>query len=140
MAKLDLNARRAARSEAENQPHEVAFGVDAAGKPRFWRLKPKMPVGFDDLLGAGQSAAAMQLLLVDPGDWEELRKVGLDADDLTDIARLYSVDLGESGGSAPSSTNGGPTSSPTSPSTTQPFPWPQPATVPTPSGPASSSA
>ena len=59
---------------------------------------------------------AMQLLLVDPGDWAELRKAVPDDDDLTAIAELYAVDLGESSASPASSSNGGRPSNLTLPS------------------------
>ncbi len=110
---LDLNARRAARSEAENTPHEVALGFDAGGAPLVWRFKPRMPLEVADLLRESRMREAMELLLVDPGDWAELRKAAPDNEDLEAIAELYAVSVPESGGSPGSSTNGGPTSSAT---------------------------
>ena len=115
---LDLNARRAARSEVENAPHEVAFGFDADGKPRVFWLKPRMPIEFIDLLATGAAGAALRLLLVDPAQWDAFRMGEPDSDDLAAIAALYGVDLPESQGSPDSSTNGGPTSNATSLSAT----------------------
>lgn len=114
MAVIDLNARRAARSEAENKPHEMALGFDAEGKPLVFQLRPRMPVEFTDLLVAGKMAEAMQMLLVNPDDWAEIRKAVPDEDDLTVITEAYAVSLPESGGSAPSSPNGGPSLKPIS--------------------------
>jgi hypothetical protein len=132
MAAIDLDARRAARSEAENTPHELIVGG------RTYRLKPRMPLEFSDRLTEGKLVAAMQLLLVDPAEWEALRAAELDDADLVAIADLYAVSLPQSPGSATSSTNGGPSSKPTS-SPATPFPWPQPATAPGLSGSAPSS-
>lgn len=116
MAKLNLNARRAARSEAENTPHEVTLGFDADGKPQVFKLKPRMPVEYMDLLSAGQLGAALRMLLVDPSQWELLRGADPDHEDLAEITELYSVSLPESDSSASSSTNGGPSSKLTLPS------------------------
>jgi hypothetical protein len=118
MARLDLNARRAARSEAENEPHQVTLGFDPDGKALVFRLKPRMPVEYMDLLGAGQLGAALRILLVDPDQWDAFRMGEPDSDDLAEITELYSVSLGESDGSASSSTNGGSSSKLTSLSAT----------------------
>jgi hypothetical protein len=114
MATLDLNAKRAARTEAENKPHEVTLGFADDGTDRIYQLKPRMPLEFSDLLRAGRMREAMQLLLIDPTDWEQLRKAQPDEDDLLAIADLYGVNLPESPASAPSSSNGGGPSRPTS--------------------------
>jgi hypothetical protein len=110
MGKLNLDARRAARSEAENQPHEVVLGGQT------FLLKPRMPIEFMDLLGAGQLGAALRILLVDPGQWDSFRMGEPDSDDLAEITGLYAVTPPESDGSASSSTNGGPSSKLTLPS------------------------
>jgi hypothetical protein len=110
VAKLNLDARRAARSEAENEPHEVILGGHT------FRLKPRMPLEFIDLLVSGVLSGALRVLLVDPKQWEALLAAGPDDGDLADIAALYGVSVPESQGSAPSSTNGGPSSNPTLPS------------------------
>lgn len=114
MAKLDLNARRAARSEAEKEPHEVELGHDADGNPLVWRLRPQMPVEYTDLLVQGRMAEALRLLLVDEDDWPELRKQVPDDDELTAISELYAVTPPESPASAGSSTSDGTSSRRTS--------------------------
>jgi hypothetical protein len=114
MAKLDLNARRAARSEAENQPHEVTLGFDPDGKPWVFLLKPRMPIEYMDLLIANQLSEALRILLVDPDQWEQFRMGSPDNEDLEAITALYSMSPPESDGSPGFSTNGGPTSNATS--------------------------
>ncbi|HEV8653106.1 MAG TPA: hypothetical protein VG276_27870 [Actinomycetes bacterium] len=110
MATLDLNARRAARSEAENTPHELTLGHDKDGNPLVFKLKPRMPVEYMDLLQADRGGAALQLLLVDPDQWELLRGAEPDVGELEAITRLYTMSSGESAGSPRFSTNGGPNS------------------------------
>lgn len=110
MARLDLNAKRAERSEAENEPHEVVLGFDAAGQEQVFRLRPRMPLEFPALLAKGKADEAMELILVDPSDWRRMRKAIPEDDDLYDIARLYDLDLGEPSASTSSSNNGGPSS------------------------------
>jgi hypothetical protein len=108
MAKLDLDARRAARSEADNTPHEVTLDG------HVYPLRARMPVEFTQLLGEGKLVDAVKLILVDPDDWEQMRQALPDDDDLLAIAGLYAVDLPESPASPPTSGNGGRTSRPTS--------------------------
>lgn len=122
MARLDLNARRAARNEAENQPHEVALGFGPDGKELVWTLPPRMPLLFLDNLAQMQFGDAMRELLGD--QWERFATVGPELDDMVDIAsELYGVGelVGKPSASQASSTNGGtpakPTSSPTTGST-----------------------
>jgi hypothetical protein len=133
MAELDLDALRAARSEAENEPHTVTLNG------RAWRLVPRMPLEFVDLLAAGQLGNAMKTLLVDPADWDEFKRAVPDDQDLFAIASLYGVDLGESQGSPATSGNGGPPSKPTSKSTITSTSRPR-ATARKPSGPGGSTA
>jgi hypothetical protein len=115
MARLDLNATRAARSEAENQPHEVVLGFDASGAEQVFLVRPRMPLEFPSLLARGMFVEAMEIVLVDPSDWEgRMRATVPEEDDLMAIADLYAVDMGESPASAPSSMNGGQSSRPTS--------------------------
>ena len=132
MATIDLDARRAARTETENKPHEATLGG------RTYRFKPRMPLEFTDLLNTpGRIAEAIKLILVDPDDWAEFRQAVPDDDDLIAITELYGVDLGEAVASAGSSLNGGassrPTSKPTTASTSR-----KRATAPTRSGSAAS--
>lgn len=110
MARVDLNAKRAARSEAQNKPHELALGFDASGAELVWLLKPRMPLEFAELLSQGRTGTAMKLLLVNPDDWERMREFVPEDDDLYDIGRLYDVDLGESSASSASLASGGPSS------------------------------
>jgi hypothetical protein len=107
MARVDLNKKRAARSEAENKPHEVALGFDAGGNEQVFLLKPRMPLEFTDLLAQGTTAQAVKLLLVDPGDWDRFLAAAPEDEDLLDITDVYGVDLPESSASAPSSKSGG---------------------------------
>jgi hypothetical protein len=136
---VDLNARRAARTEAENTPHEVVLGVDEDGKEQVFKLKPSLPLEITDLLNVGQFRQAMELLLVDPADWRRMCAAGVDADDLLAMIDLYGVVLGESQASGSSSTSGGRSSRPTSPTTTPASPRSRKsATAPTPPVPAAS--
>jgi hypothetical protein len=115
---LDLNARRAARSEAENAPHKLVLGMDEQGNPQEFLLKPRMPLDYMDLLREERANEAVQSLLVNPADYERIRPFELDVDDLEQLTRLYGTTTGESAGSPRSSTNGGPTSNPPSSPTT----------------------
>lgn len=110
MTTLDLNAKRAARSEAENTPHEVKLGFDEQGQPRSFLLKPRMPVEYMDLLREERGSEALRLLMVHPEDFELLRLEEPDVQELEAITALYAVSAGESAGSPSSSSNGGPSS------------------------------
>ena len=115
MATLDLDAKRAARAEAENAPHQVTLGGDV------FQLRPRMPLEALDLMSDGQFRAAFRLLLVDPDDEVFGRFFAQVPDDrdLEDIvAGLYGQRPGEYSASRPSSANGGRPSKPTSPATT----------------------
>jgi hypothetical protein len=114
MTRIDLNATRAARTEAQNQPHEVVLGFDASGAEQVFKLRPRMPLEFPSLLARGLFDEAVKLILVDPQDWERMRAAVPEEDDLMAIADLYALDLGESSASPPSSSNGGRSSRPTS--------------------------
>lgn len=105
MATLNLDALRA---EADMTPHEVTLG----GKT--YRFRARMPLEFAELLNAGKLAEAVKLLLVDGSEYEQFREAIPDDQDLLAITDLYAVDLPESGRSAPSSLNGGPSSKSTS--------------------------
>ena len=137
MARIDLNATRAARSEAENQPHEVVLGFDASGAEQVFRLRPRLPLEFSALLARGQADEAMKLVLVDPDDWQRMRAAIPEEDELMAIADLYAVDMGESPASNRSSTNGGRPSRPTSSASTRST-SPKRAGGRKPSGPAAS--
>ena len=114
MARLDLNASRAARSEAENEPHEVVLGFDATGAEQVFRLRPRMPLEFPSLLARGLFREAMELILVDPSDWQRMREAVPEEDELLEMANLYGVNVGEAPASTHSSSNGGRSSRSTS--------------------------
>ena len=120
MARLDLNAKRAARSEAENRPHEVVLGFDASGAEQVFLFQPRLHLETTSLLLAGRGDEVLKLNLVNPDDWERLRKAVPDESDLLDILNeLYAADVGESPASARSSKNGGQNSRPTSKGSTR---------------------
>lgn len=110
MAKLDLDQRRAARSEAARTPHEVTIGGET------FLLRPFQPLEFVELLKTGQVADAMRLLMVNPDDWARMAAHQPDSGDLElMLEELYGTPLGEQSASTGSSPNGGPSSRPTSP-------------------------
>jgi hypothetical protein len=121
MARLDLNAARAGRSEAENAPHEVVLGYTADGAEQVFPLPPRMPLLFLDHLAKLEFAEAMQVLLGDQQAWERFAKAKAELDDLIAIAAdLYGIGdlLGEASASRASSPNGGRPSKPTGRPTT----------------------
>jgi hypothetical protein len=116
MASLDLDAKRAARSEAQNEPHEVTFGGETFTFPAW------MPLEFVDYLDAGKMRVAFALLFdedvdADPPGGEvtaRFFKHRPDNGDLREISQaLYSTTVGESSASPGSSANGGRPSSKT---------------------------
>jgi hypothetical protein len=116
MATLDLDARRA---EANLTPHEVTLGGNT------YRLRNPMPLEYLQLLRQGKLVEAVQLLLIDPSEWEQMRAAIPDEADLTAITKLYEVDEGESSASPSSSANGGrPSKSTSSGSTASTSPQP----------------
>jgi hypothetical protein len=121
MARLDLNAARAARSEAENAPHEVVLGYDKDGAEQVFTLPPRAPLEFLDHLPKLEFAEAMQVLLGGQQAWERFAAAGAELDDLLAIAAdLYGIGdlLGEASASRASSPNGGRPSKPTGAPTT----------------------
>jgi hypothetical protein len=118
VATLDLNARRAAQSEAEKTPHKLKLGFDEQGRPLEFPLKPIMPIEYMDLLREERAREAVEILLVNPADYEQIRPFELTTKDLEQVTALYGTTSGESSGSPRSSTNGGPSSNtPSRPST-----------------------
>ena len=116
MAKLDLDALRA---EADMTPHEVTLGGET------YRLRATMPLDCMALIKQGDLAEAMAMLLIDPGEWEQMRAAVPDDRDLLAVVALYGVDEGEAPASPDSSLNGGRPSPPTSrPSTASTSPKP----------------
>jgi len=121
MASLDLDAKRAARSEASNEAHEVVFGGESFTFPAW------MPLEFLDYLDAGRMRMAFALLFdedldADPPGGEVTARFFShrpDNGDLREISRaLYSTNVGESSASPDSSPNGGRPSKPTGKRTT----------------------
>ena len=115
MATLDLDARRAARDEAKNQPHEVTLGGEV------FRFRPRIPLEALDLMAEGKFRPAFQLLLVEdaPDTLARFFAHVPDDEDLEDIVEgLYGQAPGESAASPALSANGGRPSSRTSPRTT----------------------
>lgn len=121
MASLDLDAKRAARSEAQNEPHNVVFGGETFTFPAW------MPLEFVDHLDAGRMRMAFALLFdedvdADPPGGEVTARFFShrpDNGDLRAISQtLYSTTVGESVASPDSSQNGGRPSKPTGKRTT----------------------
>ena len=122
MARLSLDAKRAARSEAQNEPHEVVFGGEEFTFPAW------MPLEFLDYLDAGKMRTAFAVLFgedpdADPPGGEQTARFFShrpDNGDLREISQaLYSTALGESSASPDSSANGGRPSKPTGRRTTR---------------------
>jgi hypothetical protein len=123
--RVDLNAKHAARSEAENEPHELVLGYNPDGSEQVFLLRPRLPMEFSALLRRGATDEAIRLILVNPDDWERFRREIPDDDDLYDITELYEMVPGESSASTPSSNGDGRSSRPTSnASTTSTLPVP----------------
>lgn len=134
-ARIDLNAKRAARREARGERLVVVIGdVELA-------LAPELPIDVVEKLAqlapkdgapAGDAALADEEaleVLVDamrglfgPDGWQTFREAGATLDDLVDLVgelfTLYGVSLGEAQASAASSRTVGASSRPTSRTTT----------------------
>ena len=111
MARIDLDAKRAARDEATNTPHEVTLGGDT------FILPARIPLEVIDLMAEGAFREAFGVLLDDPGQVERFFAHRPDDGDLEDIMGLYGQ-LGESSASPTSSPSSGRRSRPTSTATT----------------------
>jgi hypothetical protein len=110
---LDLDAKRAARSEAENQPHSLVLGGQT------FELPPRMPLLFLDYLTQMDFGGAMRTLFGEA--WPKFAVLDPEMDDLIDIAEeLYGIGdfFGRPSGSPASSDNGGTPAKPTSKHTT----------------------
>jgi hypothetical protein len=110
MAHLDLDAKRAARSEAEQTPHEVVLGGET------FELAPMIPLEALDLMADAAFREAFALLL-GPEDATRFFRHKPDQSDLEQILSLYG-EPGESLASAASSPSIGKRSRPTSKRTT----------------------
>jgi hypothetical protein len=100
MAHLDLDAKRAARAEAENAPHEVVLGGET------FTLPPRIPLECLDLVQEGDFRAAFRLLLDDEEALIRFLAHRPDDEDLAELLGLYG-EPGESAASPVSSANGG---------------------------------
>lgn len=129
MARLDLDAKRAARSEAEQAPHDVTLGGEV------FEFPPLVPLEALDLMAVAEFRAAFRLLL-GPEDATRFFRHAPDQADLEQIMSLYG-NPGESSASAASSLPIGSRSRPTSPPSTTSISRPA-ATVPPSAAPASS--
>lgn len=116
---VDLDARRAARAEAQGEPPEVVLGGE-----RF-TLPVRLPLEALDLMADGQFRAAFRLLLADEDAVSRFFAHRPDDADLEDLMSVYG-EPGNSSASAPSVPSIGTRSRPTSPrrtaSTSQPAP------------------
>lgn len=111
---LNLDAKRAARSEAENEPHTLVLGGEE------FKLPPRVPLLFVERLAAYDVGGAMVELLDEA--WPKFAAHKPELDDLIAIAReLYGLEdffAQPSSASPPSSNNGGQSARPTSKPTT----------------------
>lgn len=127
MAHLDLDAKRAARSEAENASHEVTFGGE------MFLLPPRIPLECLDLMRDGAFREAFRLLLNDEQEAARFLAHRPDDADLEELMGLYG-EPGESSASPATSANGGRRSKPTSrrptSSTSRPAPTAPPSAAP----------
>ena len=97
---LDLDAKRAARSEAQNTPHEVRLGGET------FILPPKLPLESLELMGEAKFREAFRILLGDDAAVRRFFAHRPDNDDLEELMGLYGSP-GESSASPGSSLNGG---------------------------------
>src|SRR5215207_5378648 len=108
MATIDLDAKRAARSDAQNKPHVLRLGGEE------FKVPPQVPLESLDLMSQGVFRKAFALLFgedpdADPAGGEitaRFFKHRPDRDDLEQIMSLYGPP-GESSASPTSSDNGG---------------------------------
>lgn len=113
MAKVNLDAVRAARSEAQQEPHEVEFGGET------FLFTPEMPLEFAELLANARLSSAVRVLLVNGADLDRFLALKPLVSDMEAIASLYGMgSLGESTASAESSKNTSNGSRPTSSAST----------------------
>jgi hypothetical protein len=114
LARVNLNAKRAGRSEAENVPHELVLGYNPDGSEQVFFLVPRLPLEFSALLRRGATDEAIKLILVNPDEYERFRKERPEDDDLNEITDLYDMVPGESPASTPSLNGDGTNSRPIS--------------------------
>jgi hypothetical protein len=131
MATVDLDAKRAARSEATNQPHEITLGGEQ------FTLPARIPLESIELMAEGAFRQAFRILLFDdPDQVDRFFSHRPDDGDLEEIMALYGAP-GESSGSPASSPSNGSRLKPTSRATTTSTSRKRAGALPT-SGPAGS--
>lgn len=111
MATRDLDAKRAARSEAQNEPHTVVFGGEK------FELPPKVPLESIELMAEAKFRDAFRILLGDEDTATRFFANRPDDGDLEEIMGLYGS-APESSASPVSSLNNGRRPSKTGPRTT----------------------
>lgn len=99
MAELDLDAARAARSEAKGHSPQVKFGGE-----RF-SLPAELPWDFFEVLDSGDMKAAMGMLL--NGDFDRFWAHGPTTEDMKALARGVPALYGFGGGAGESSASAG---------------------------------
>lgn len=117
---LDLDAKRAGRSEAQNKPHPVVLGGEE------FTLPPRMPLETIDLMAQGSFRKAFAILFDEDPDavpaggkvTTRFFKHRPDDGDLEAIMGLYGTPAGERSASPTFSANGGRPSSKTGKATT----------------------
>jgi len=110
---LNLNAKRAARAAARQEPMRVEIG------DQVFDLVDEMPIELSDLANNNDISGALKLLLAQPDqDWDRLMACRPSFQDVMDIVEYFGAALGESLRSVEHSTNTGGPSQPTGPTTT----------------------
>lgn len=114
MARIDLDAKRAARAEADKTPHELVLGGET------FQVPAHMPLEVIDLMTDGKMRPAFEILLGDPDTVSRFFGHRPDDLDLEAMMAVYNPDGGgpESSASAASLQNIGRRSRPTSAATT----------------------
>lgn len=94
--KLDLNAKRAARAAARGE------GMFITVDEHDIELIAELPLDFD-VIRVDNTMDVVKMLLVNPEDYEVLKKAKLSLNDVLEIVEMYGVQLGESLSAAESS-------------------------------------
>lgn len=110
---LDLNAKRAARSQARGEGMQMLLGEET------FELVDELPIEIGEMASNGEMWSAFKVMLRDPdGDWERLRKCRPSFNDIMDVVEYFGTTLGESVRSSETSATTGQPSRPTSTATT----------------------
>ena len=130
---IDLNARRAARASAEQDPKILRVGE------RDFPLVSQIMLSVVDATNDGDLPKAGRMMLANPDEDYEAFIAAVSIDDLAWLISNYGTSLGESDGSTPPSGDTGEPSQPTSDVSTtsasptvamEPEPSPQPISSP----------